>query len=418
MRLWPAAVRIALAALLLLTAAAVLALWLALEPAPRVTPPAAVAVADVERALNLFKRHDPQRQRAGVVRLLAVCEAELNLVLNHLGGRWAGLAARATVQQGSATVHASLPLRRSGHWLNVEVRLSQSQGLPEVRQLRIGRLPLPAWCAGPLFGWALEQGRRGTEVQIARDVMRHVDLRPGRLFVFYAWQDDTSQRMLTALVPADEQQRLKFYSQQLVEIVAREPRSDVVSLARLLPPLFAMARQRTAAGSDAALENRAAILTLAFYANRQGLGVIVPAARHWPRPQPRTVTLAGRSDTPLHYLISAALAAESGSPLADAVGLYKELSDAQGGSGFSFNDLAADRAGTRFGERAVREATRLQTKLAAGVVERDLLPDLSDLPEGLSATAFQQRFGVVGSAAYQAVVTDIEARLNATPALR
>lgn len=396
----------------------VISIWLALDKVPRVLPTPAVATADIERAHGLFKRHDPQRQRPGIVRLLAVEQSDVDLVLNHAARRWTGLAARAELQQGRATLAASVPVPHTGRWANIEATLTQSQGLPEVSGLRIGKLALPAWCAGPVLGWVLERGGVGLDPQLARDVVRHVDLRPGRLFVFYAWREDTNSRMLTSMVPAEDQARLKAYSDRLVELVAGEPVGAAISLSQLLPPLFAQARQRTAAGADPALENRAVILTLTFYANHQGLALIVPAARHWQRPTPRVVTLAGRSDTPLHYLVSAALAAESGSPLADAVGLYKEVRDAQGGSGFSFNDLAADRAGTRLGERAIREALRLQEQLAQGVTESDLLPNVSDLPEALSAAQFQARFGSVGSAAYRQLLADIDARLNETPLLR
>ena len=124
------------------------------------------------------------------------------------------------------------------------------------------------------------------------------------------------------------------------------------------------------------------------------------------------LTLNGRLDSPLHFLISAVLAAQVGVGVADTAGLYKEVSDAQGGSGFSFNDLAADRAGTRFGLLAVNAPQRLQATLAAGVRERDLMPDVNDLPDGLTAAEFAERFGRVGTPAYQHMMADIEARLD------
>ena len=151
---------------------------------------------------------------------------------------------------------------------------------------------------------------------------------------------------------------------------------------------------------------------LTFYANGRSLAAIVPQARAWPAPRRYEVTLNGRPDSPLHFLISAALAAEASGPLADAVGLYKEASDAQGGSGFSFNDLAADRAGTRFGAMATRAPQRLQGLLADGVHERDLMPDVADLPESLSAADFAQRFGHVGTPAYAQLMAEIEARID------
>ena len=47
------------------------------------------------------------------------------------------------------------------------------------------------------------------------------------------------------------------------------------------------------ATGDIVREARAAIIVLAFYANGKGLSEIVSAAKRWPQPAPRTVTLAG-----------------------------------------------------------------------------------------------------------------------------
>jgi len=130
------------------------------------------------------------------------------------------------------------------------------------------------------------------------------------------------------------------------------------------------------------------------------------------------LTLHGRDDYPQHFLISALLAAEGGGPLANAVGIYKEVMDSRGGSGFSFNDIAADRAGTRFGELAVSDPARMQLALNAGVGEYELMPDVSDLPEFLAEPEFLRRYGGVGAAAYRNMLADIETRIDNTPLLR
>jgi hypothetical protein len=96
--------------------------------------------------------------------------------------------------------------------------------------------------------------------------------------------------------------------------------------------------------------------------------------------------------------------------------LYKELQDARGGSGFSFPDLAADRAGTRFGERAVADASsaaRLQELAGSGWRDDSLMPAWRDLPEGLQEDAFRRRFGGQDTDAYREVTTEIERRLDA-----
>jgi hypothetical protein len=174
-------------------------------------------------------------------------------------------------------------------------------------------------------------------------------------------------------------------------------------------------------GADSQAESRAAIVVVAFYVNGKGLAAIVPGAKDWPVAVTRTVTLNGRTDFPQHFTISAALAAHAGTPLSDAIGLYKEVDDSRHGSGFSFNDIAADRAGTTFGELATRSAAsarQVQRRFAAGVRESDLMPNAADLPEFMPEAEFKRRFGGIGAPAYQRMMQDIERRVAACPLYR
>jgi hypothetical protein len=201
-------------------------------------------------------------------------------------------------------------------------------------------------------------------------------------------------------------------------MVAKAP--NKVSLAALMPPLFQTALERGAGGTMVA-ENRAVVIVLAFYANGAGLAAIVPAADQWPKAPRRTVTLAGRDDFPKHFLISAVLAAEAGTPLADAVGLQKEVEDSRGGSGFSFNDIGADRAGTRFGEIASQSperARKLAQAIARGVKESDFMPEVADLPEFMPEAEFKRRYGGIGGARYNRMMARIDARVASRPLLR
>ena len=146
-----------------------------------------------------------------------------------------------------------------------------------------------------------------------------------------------------------------------------------------------------------------------------------PPRRDWPRPPPRKILIAGREDFPQHFTISAAIAANAGAPLSDAIGLYKEVDDSRGGSGFSFNDIAADRAGTRFGELAAGSrgsATKLQRQVSTGVRDTDILPPVADLPEFLSEAEFKRRYGGISGSAYKSMMADIERRVAALPLYR
>ena len=279
----------ALAGLLagLLVLAAMLALA-ALEDHAAVAGKTSVSTSDVERALQLMRKHDPRKQRPDVVRVVAAQTSDLELLLNHAASGWPGLAARVRIDQDSAEVNASLaePLGIKGRWVNVSVLWRASETLPEVDRMRVGKLPVPSWCAAPLLDWFLARRGLSADTHTITRVLRRVDLRPGRVLVFYALQQDTQERLLGALVPPAEQQRLRAYSDHIVALLVHEARGSNVSMSKLLPPLIDLARQRSAQGNDAALENRAAILALAFYANQLGLEAIVPQARSWPGLRP------------------------------------------------------------------------------------------------------------------------------------
>ncbi len=416
--------RPSLALLLALPAAALLLVLalaaLALQAAPAVHKPTAINIADVERALQLLRRHDPRYQRAGVVRVVALQQADIQLLLQHAATRVPGLATAVDLQADVARLQLSLPAPGwlSGRWLNIRVDLASAEQLPAVTGWRLGALPLPTWAAWPLMRPVVERRLALTDTAAVLEVIRRVDFRRGQMMVFYAWRDDTTARLRAALVPPAEQLRLQAYNDRLVALCAEPGAGPTRSLAELMPPLFALAQQRSSNAESATAENRAALLTLVLYANGLRPSSLVPAAKQWPRAREFVVTLAGREDLPLHYLISATLAAEAGRPLADAIGAYKEVADTRGGSGFSFSDLLADRAGTRLGQRALNQPQALQQRLATISSETELLPALDGLPDGLSGDEFLGRFGGIGAPEYQRMVAEIDRRLGALPLLR
>jgi hypothetical protein len=163
-------------------------------------------------------------------------------------------------------------------------------------------------------------------------------------------------------------------------------------------------------------EYQATLVALAFYVNQWPLTLVAQQARDWPAAAPRRVTARGRHDHARHFLVSAAMAATVGSPLADAVAVYKELLDGRAGSGFSFPDVAANRAGQRFGRLAAESAVSaaaLAARLRAPLTDADIMPATTGLPEGLSDQEFSRRYGAVGSVNYNRVIDDIDRRLSA-----
>jgi hypothetical protein len=296
--------------------------------------------------------------------------------------------------------------------------LRETGGMPRFDHLKIGSLPVPAAIGDYVLHDALRRAIATDRGGLAADVIKGVNVATGRLTVTYFWSEEVAERARSVLIGPEDQARLRVYHDRLVETVAKAP--GKVSLATLMPPLFLLVLDRGATG-DIVRESRAAILVLTFYANGKGLGAIMSSAQRWPQPARRIVTLAGRDDFPKHFLISAAIAAEAGSPLADVIGVYKEVDDSRGGSGFSFNDIGADRAGTRFGEVASRSPDRsrvLARAIAAGVKESDFMPDVLDLPEFMQEAEFKRRYGGIGGAEYNKMMGTIEARVASRPLLR
>lgn len=409
---------VVLAALSIGAAALAGLLWFGLENTPLVVRDSRITPDDVGQALRLLQAHNPRRAIPGVPRTLVLTEREVELLLNQATNRVVASSSHVVLLRGRLAWQASieLPPNPFGRWLNVDLWGAETDTLPVVERLRIGRLALPAALADALLRALAARVDARAQALLDGSLVKRVMVGERRLALVYEWRSDSAERLRGALVSPAEQERIKAYSDRLAEVSTGA--AEARSLAVVLRPLFERVQERTDAGGDAALENRAALLVLAWHANRLDLSTLVPAARSWAQPLPQHITLAGRDDTPLHYLVSAVLAAAAGSPLADAVGLYKELADARGGSGFSFNDLAADRAGTRLGTLAIQAPRKLQVALAAGPSESDLLPAIADLPESLPEAEFVRRYGGVGAPAYQRMLADIDARIATTPLLR
>lgn len=375
----------------------------------------AITPTRVAHAKRLLARIDPRNAPPGALRTLQLNEADLNLALAYLASQRPHTQAQLVLQDGSATLRAStfVPPNPFGDYLNIQAVLRETAGLPQLEQLSLGRLAVPPAIANRLLRWGLSRLQASPAAATAADSIQHVGVRNGVLSLQFVWNEALPAQLQAALVPTEVQQRLQAYQGRLAELAA-QPGPRTLSLGTLAQPLLALAAQRSNAQNPLADEYRAALVTLAFYVNGKGLGAILPAARAWPRPAPRNVSLGGRGDTAQHFSISAALAATAGSPLADLVGVYKELDDAQGGSGFSFNDLAADRAGTRLGALATgSNPQKLQQRVALGLGDADLLPKVSDLPEDMQLPEFEKRFGGVDGPGYRKMAADIERRIAA-----
>ncbi|MCP5286673.1 MAG: hypothetical protein H6933_17430 [Burkholderiaceae bacterium] len=396
-------------------------LWLATEASPRVSGNSAAAAGAGTHLRQWLRQHDPRRVRDGrLVRVQATAQ-EVELLADQ-AAHLAGGAARTQLMAGRLTLQFSLPLRWPGtaapaRWLNVDLRLRDGPAQPGlVETVSVGHLNLPRPLTAAALRLALAWWDRPANGAAPwHTMLQALQMQPQQLVLRYRWRADLPQRLADWFMPPARLATLRPYHEALrAELLAS---TAPPPLTALLAPVFSLAAQRSAAG-DAAAENRAALLVLAAYASGQPAARWWPQAAVWPPLPPRGAVFGGRGDFAQHYLVSAALAAEAGGPLADALGALKEVGDTRGGSGFSFTDIAANRAGARLGELAVRAPGRVQALLAGAPQDTALLPAVDDLPEFMGRREFEARFGGVGAPAYEAMISRIDARLDALDAYR
>lgn len=404
---------------LLLFFAVAVVLALSVEPEPLVAREVRLSPEQVRQVRDLAALHDPRKLKNGQLGRVVMRQADLLMVMNYLAGVFGRGGAEIQLGAGVAQVRATLTLPPNpiGRYVNVEATLHEGNGLPRLDPFRIGRVPVPPTVTRFLLTAALDAWYRSTGSVRNSEVIQAVSFSPDRMTLSYRWNDEVVTAVRDVWLPAAQRERFEIYNAELAALTRAAPAT--MPLSELLHGLFGLARERSV-GGDWVPENQAVTAVLSLYVTRGGVTALVPEARGWSRPARRTITLAGRRDLAQHFLVSAALAAHGGDVLAYALGELKELDDASGGSGFSFRDLGADKAGTALGLALVQpeSAERVQQRLARVLDERDFMPTVSDLEENMQVKQFAERYGSVDDARYREVVMRIDDRIAALPLYR
>ena len=395
------------------------AFYLAVEQTPLVETKVRLTPGQIDRAKLILDKHDPRDLQDGDVKTITIGKRDLDLAINYFVYLIGQGGSVVELRDGSVTAQATvhLPKNPLGQYLNIDVGLHETSGIPKLEYLHIGRLPIPGWFANKVFKLAINAFYDKTGQTLEADLIQRVIVTNHNMSITYQWDSDITDVVRTNLVSAEDQDRLKVYNQKLVDVMSTA--SGSVQMIDILRSLVRLAEERSTTG-NAATENKAAIIVLAAYVGGHGLRRLAPQADSWPQVPKRDVRLQGRKDFAQHFMISASLSMAGGNIFSDAVGLLKEIDDSRGGTGFSFNDLCADKAGTRFGERATAysRASEIQTRIARSLVESDIMPRADDLPEHMSESEFRRRFGGVDSPRYNQMIAEIDRRVEQLPLYR
>jgi hypothetical protein len=288
--------------------------------------------------------------------------------------------------------------------------------LPVITKFKAGDLLIPARLAGFVINKLIEHSFLNNYFMLATRPIQGIKIDTDKITISYVSNLETLMQARNALTRTDNSPALSIYQQKIADIIAHHDPAWRLSLAELLKPLFELAYRRSDL-ENAIEENRLVIMAVNDYVNKKETKQFLTPTKP-PKGKQYVAYMYKRSDLAQHFIASAALTASIDNQVAKVVGEEKELSDAHGGSGFSFVDLAADKAGTRFGETATAspESAR-QLQVAMGHIKdyTDFMPDPRDLPEKMNEADFKNRYGSVRSAAYQDLSDKIDARIAAIP---
>ena len=368
----------------------------------------------------LHSTSSPQDHTHDKVRKIALTEEDLTAVANFVLTRknLEGFAqANIFDKRLVILMTIKMPVRFANYYLNLKLIADDAEPMAFVKQVKAGFIALPKPLARMLFWWLTHTTRLGRNIQLTLPLLQEVRIGEGKLRIALDWDRNVMGEVQDLVADLADKERMRIYHSKLAEVVSQSQLRRFIGLSTLLRPLFTLAKQRSEVeGGEAREENRALILVLAAYANGKSLESAIYPGVAPPKLDQRDVLLNRRIDAAQHFTVSAILAISGHRAFADMIGLAKEFNDTHGGSGFSFIDLAADRAGALFGKLAVsseESARRVQAILSQNSDEFVFMPVIKDLPENLAAEDFAQRFGDPESPAFQELKKKIEDRIAA-----
>ena len=407
--------------------------FLVLEREPVVANVQTINTDDAVRTRTLVKKVINDLHNSGDQPLtLFATEDDLASVFSFTHRSVPGITGKAliTPELFEMLVAIKIPHNPVGDYMNVRFSIAPSASGLRIVKASLGRISIPGSIARYLIAFFLDltfgynQGRvllASIDSVVLTDTSISVHMKPIPDLKQHVQEMRKRLKYVRGEVAImGKPETVRVYYAKLIELSEKVPTNEPVSLTRFIGPLFKFARDR---GGDPADENRAAILALGIYFGHwrveQMIGHVRTGEMELHRRQTKNVVLAGRVDLRLHFIISAVLEIASKRGIIHAIGEFKELLDAgHGGSGFSFVDLAADRAGVRFAEMATNSGTarRMQHLLGDNPHEDQFFPSIEGLPERLSKEVFEHYFGNVKSDIYVSLIHDIDTCIEQLPA--
>ncbi|WP_342805284.1 hypothetical protein [Alteromonas sp. M12] len=415
--------KLALISLLVVT---LLLIVLIIETKPLVVVDATAQVDDADTINLLLSQARQVTRKRYIPQTIIISNPQMNSIVGFLQRAIPEFSGEITTTEEklSAKFSYKIPINWFSAYVNLEGDLISSAGI-KVDNIKLGDLPISGkWALSVMtyiVNWRTESDLGNLALKQVSEVKTsnadvQIKLIPIHEFLVSL---NEIRNGLSGTDNEELKQRVTYYLAFLDALSFSQHRGGL-PLSDFINPLFKKVKSKTA-NSSAVLENEAALLALAIYVGHHRManfiGKVQPYQNKVVMPYYRPL-LRGRSDLTQHFVISAAIKILSQQGISNAVGEFKELMDrAEGGSGFSFADLAADLAGIKLAVMAIDPlyAEALQDALAQVQSENQFFPIIDNLPEGLSKDVFSRHYGNVESEEYKEVVRSINRQIENLP---
>ncbi len=414
---------------LLIVAAPVALGLMAIGNEPLVLTNRAIDSRDYDRAEKLIRRAQYALADYRTSTTLSATNLELDSLAAFLARSVDGVKGTVAVVPEGVRVLATYELPRNpvGRYVNLAITVRRSTSGLDVAAIDIGRIHLGPTLARPLTN-ALASTVLGAK--LGDDVLSAVkglEISGDRVTLMI-WPNASlearfKERVTDVAIPARPPVVAAYY-RQIMEIASKYNQADPVPFVNFILPLLRTAEERSVNG-DPVAEMNGVVFALAIYFGGDRLDrlryALLPQNLAQILQLTDYVVVRGRHDHVQHFIVSAAFTMSGGVGFTTTIGEAKEFDDLmRGGSDFSFQDIAADRAGIAFGRLAsTPSGARYLESLGRRTPSEDLFfPVVHDLPDGMSPANFDATFHDTDSAAFKKMLDDIDRRIQACEAYK
>lgn len=369
--------------------------------------------------LSRINQFIQQNEQAPTHKRIDLSEQELNQLI-HYGSQkfnshldFAGhIDLHEERSQLLISLNTHLPLRP---YLNLQIDFATQGKSIQLLGGKFGSMDLPQHSVELLVNMTMPYAQQHPQYQTGTQLWQTIEaitIKEDRLTIDFIinqqLQTQIQQRHLETVFGKNALARLPFY-QQAIEQSFESRLGQRIKLHEVMKHLFTIAVDQNALGANPVDDNKAIILALFLHTVKPQHVAALQLDQHIQLPSnPIELTIERRADLARHFLSTAAITLFADSTVADTIGLFKELQDQNGFSGFSASDLIADRAGSLFASQLTftDQAASLQKIIAATPNEQAFFPATNPMAQQLE----QQLLSTTGN--QQALLQHIEQQID------